>query len=175
MYRVSHSIAWLPISLLTPLSSIIGSGLGGTLSDPVRNYPGVFVPGTLWEKYPYLLPNLVCVGFVVFGLVVGFLFLEETHEDKKYRKDPGNRLGRWILRRLSCTNRSCKITDKDEGLEETISFLADEENVSGYDSTASAEDERPKAAHSRSLRPTVRQTFTLQVVLNIVGYGILAL
>ncbi|KAH0066235.1 MFS general substrate transporter, partial [Aureobasidium melanogenum] len=79
------------------LGSIVGSGLGGTLADPVRNYPGYFEHGSLFEKFPYLLPNLVCAGVVIFGMTVGILFLEETHEDLKGRRDYGLDIGDWIL------------------------------------------------------------------------------
>ena len=43
----------------------------------------------MFDTYPYLLPNLVCSAIVVFGLAVGVLFLEETHEDRKYDRDRG--------------------------------------------------------------------------------------
>jgi hypothetical protein len=83
------------------LGAIIGSVLGGTLAEPVKNYPGFFAKGGLFDKFPYLLPNLICVGVVVAGLITGFLFLEESHEDKKDRPDFGLELGNRILQFVS--------------------------------------------------------------------------
>lgn len=78
------------------VGAAIGSGLGGTLADPVRSYPDTFRPGTILDRFPYLLPNLVCVGIVAVAIVVGILFLEETHEDLKEHRDYGLQIGRGI-------------------------------------------------------------------------------
>ena len=69
-------------------STIIGGALGGLLARPANVMP--FFQDTIFETYPFLLPNLVCTGFVVLGLTVGILFLEETHEDRKYDQDMNN-------------------------------------------------------------------------------------
>jgi hypothetical protein len=42
----------------------------------------MFPKGTIFEKFPYLLPNFVCTVIVLCGLVIGILFLEETHAEK---------------------------------------------------------------------------------------------
>lgn len=78
------------------VGAIIGSILGGTFADPVQNHPEIFQPGTIWERFPYLLPNLVSTTVFVVGIIIGILFLEETHPDLKYRKDIGLECGRWI-------------------------------------------------------------------------------
>lgn len=83
------------------MGAFVGAGLGGALADPVRNYPAVFPTGTIWEKFPYLLTNLVCTGVVVFSMIVGILFLEETHEDLKDKRDVGLEIGNWILSPLT--------------------------------------------------------------------------
>lgn len=49
------------------------------------------------EKFPYLISNLVVAGFIWFSLTCGILFLEETHEVFKYRRDIGVDFGDYLL------------------------------------------------------------------------------
>ncbi|OCK74601.1 MFS general substrate transporter [Lepidopterella palustris CBS 459.81] len=169
------------------LGTIIGSGLGGILAEPVKNYPSLFPPGCIFDTYPYLLPNLVCTMVVGFGLVLGLLFLEETHEEKKHERDCGIDVGRWLLRKLLKSRGDKPLSDKDGSLEETHSMLA-EYSLPAYQSTESS----PTLCSTRSSltepppysinslekinqqQPTWRDAFSKQVCLNILGYGILA-
>jgi len=165
------------------LGSIIGSGLGGTLADPVRNYPDYFAPGSIFEKYPYLLPNLVCTGVVLFGMIVGILFLEETHEDKKNRKDPGLEAGKWLM---SFVTRRKSMAEKASLNAESSRLIAD--SPPGYLSQGPAPPLNPVPAGEvpaqiqetaegapKNLSPHIKiNPFTRQVVLNIISYGILA-
>ena len=187
----------------TPLTSIcrsiIGAALGGTLADPVNTYPNIFKPGGIFEKYPFLLPNLLCTAVVVCGLIVGILFLEETHEDKKDRRDRGLELGEHLVRTF---RKSEPLAD---GFSTEKELLIHDEKPRGY---ASAEISPRSSSSSNSnisestfcesvvsdpasvasdvtvcepSYPSVqekwswRQGFTRQVILTIVGYGILAL
>ncbi|KAF2138028.1 uncharacterized protein K452DRAFT_277718 [Aplosporella prunicola CBS 121167] len=173
------------------LGSIIGSGLGGTLAEPAKGYPSVFLPGSLFDRFPYLLPNLVCTTVVLCGLVIGLLFLEETHEDKKDRFDPGLECGKWILRKLRGRPDDMALAAKAGYIEQTCYLLAEDsedEQPPGYHSTEGSpllEASRFQAANASSIRsppprrspqpkPSMRSAFTPQVILNIVGYGILA-
>lgn len=61
------------------LGGIFGSAMGGFLAQPTRFYPGLFAPGSFWEEYPYLLPNLVAVVIIVLAIIQGIFFLEETN------------------------------------------------------------------------------------------------
>lgn len=160
-------------------SAIIGSGLGGTLADPVRNYPGYFEPGTLFDRYPYLLPNIVCCGVVVFGMVVGILFLEETHEDKKDRRDFGLEAGDWLLSFF----RPDQTSEKRGFGEESLTLLVDA--PPGYSSAESSPTLNPITVGDlpTPVHPTagmdrrasaVTNVFSYQVVLNIISYGVLA-
>ncbi|KAL1625533.1 hypothetical protein SLS56_007280 [Neofusicoccum ribis] len=161
------------------------SGLGGTLAEPVKGYPTVFLPGSLFDKFPYLLPNLVCAAVVCFSLIVGILFLEETHEDKKDRFDIGLEIGKWLTRKVRGQREDeLSLAAKAGYLEQTCYLLAEDsedEQPPGYQSTegsprlasiptASSLRTPPRAAP----KPSMRSAFTPQVMLNIVGYGILA-
>ncbi|KAF1981358.1 MFS general substrate transporter [Aulographum hederae CBS 113979] len=120
------------------LGSIIGSGLGGTLAEPVKNYPSAFAPGSIWEQYPYLLPNVVCTVVVVVGVVIGVLFLEETHYGKKNQRDRGVELGHWLLQK-TCNWKTTSSVDAKVGyFEETLAFLAEDEQPVQYHSTRSS-------------------------------------
>ena len=154
--------------------------LGGALARPVLSYPTVFVPGSIWERFPYLLPNLVCTVIVSCGVVVGILLLEETHEEKKFRRDPGLEAGKWILSKVTrCAESKTSRCEKTDDLEEVISLLSEDEQPPGYrtsegspnlPSTPSPEPQEPLDLN----KSHVAKAFTRQVVLNIVGYGILA-
>lgn len=142
--------------------------------------------GTIFDTYPFLLPNVVCTAVVVFGLAVGFLFLEETHEDRKYDLDRGRKIGQWFLQQgwLPCLERS--YSDKDASLNETRPLLDDHDNIETYCSTTSS----PTLCSTRTSisdpseftldkeappAPSFRDAFTKQVCLNVICYGILAL
>lgn len=169
---------------LTFFSSIIGSGLGGTLADPVRNYPGYFAAGTIFEQYPYLLPNLVCTSVVIFGMIVGILFLEETHEDKKDRRDLGLEAGKWLMKLV---NRRSNEEQKGGFGEESLTLLV--YSPPGYSTAESsptlnpvtvgglphqAKDSVKRAVRAPPSPAKPSSPFTRQVILNIVSYGILA-
>ncbi|RDW79453.1 hypothetical protein BP6252_04091 [Coleophoma cylindrospora] len=171
------------------LGSILGPSLGGALARPVQNYPSYFQPGTIWERFPYLLPNLVCTAIVCCGVVIGILFLEETHEEKKHRRDPGLEAGQWILR---CFSRciDIKATKIEKAGMDEVAWLLEDDQPPGYRSTEGSphlestpspepqeeldlEDPTPYMPAARP-KPASTKAFTRQVILNIVGYGILA-
>ena len=120
------------------LGSIVGSAIGGALADPVRNYPGSFSKGTIFETYPYLLTNLVCAAMVVISLIVGLLFLEETHEDKKERRDIGREVGDWILSRVCRPSKRTSISAKGDYSEETLALMIEDDLPPNYSSASSS-------------------------------------
>lgn len=118
------------------MGAFVGAGLGGALADPVRNYPTVFQPGTIWEEFPYLLTNLVCTGVVAFSMMVGLLFLEETHEDLKDKRDVGLEIGNWILIPFTRSVSSKISSRKGDFTEESLMLIDD--LPPSYRSTASS-------------------------------------
>ena len=170
--------------------SVLGPALGGALAQPCISYPSLFVRGTLFDRFPFLLPNLVCATILAFGVLIGLLFLEETHELKKHRRDMGMECGRWLL---SYIFRSSNITtfDKigDANFEESTTLLEDDQPP-GYRTTdgsprdPSSRSQSPGAVTHSKLSfmrevptrklPAAQKIFSRQVILNIVGYGILA-
>jgi hypothetical protein len=124
---------------------------------------------------------------VLFGLTVGVLFLEETHEDRKYDRDCGREAGQWLLRKTWRRGVDAPFSDKDATLDELSSMLENHDDTTqAYRSTSSSPtlcstrtsiSDPPPFALSKEVSspPTVRQAFTTQVCLNIVCYGVLAL
>lgn len=157
--------------------------IGGALARPCISYPEIFSPGTIWEKYPYLLPNLFSAVAVFCGVLVGLLFFEETHPEKKYRRDAGVELGKRVLSWLSSSR--CQISTRKAEKQ----ALLDDEQLPAYRtnenspqlSTASAPEMRDSldldATSERGsevgLAPKPK-IFTKSVVFNIISYGILA-
>ena len=123
--------------------------------------------------------------------LVGVLFLEETHEELKGRRDFGIEAGRWLLGQ-SQARLADQITVSKAGeanIQEHFALLEDEEPP-GYRTTdgspyhpstpscsPSALPADTKSKPRRGLRSKprgIRKAFTKQVILNIVGFGLLA-
>jgi hypothetical protein len=59
--------------------------IGGLFADPHDSYPDLFPKGSLFERFPYLLPNLICAGMLLVSILLGYFLLEETHPDMQPR------------------------------------------------------------------------------------------
>jgi len=120
------------------------------------------------------------------GVVIGVLFLEETHESKKYRRDVGLEAGKWLLRKVRSRPEPIILS---KGSEPHVVLLEDEAPP-GYRTTEGS----PRQPSSRSQSPMtapvdkksvggrsatgkprgVAKAFTRQVILTIAGFGLLA-
>ena len=171
--------------------SILGPALGGALAQPCESFPAFFARGTLFDRFPFLLPNLVCAAVLAFGVLVGILFLEETHEELKGRQDLGIEAGRWLLGHFQNRRTDQTTLDKagEANLQEHFTLLEDEEPP-GYKTTEGSPCQPSTPAHSPNAMPVdanlkgrraskskprgIRKAFTKQVILNIAGFGLLA-
>ncbi|OAA81510.1 Major facilitator superfamily domain, general substrate transporter [Akanthomyces lecanii RCEF 1005] len=176
------------------IGSIVGPMIGGALARPCISYPELFARGTVWDRYPYLLPNLFSAITVLFGVIIGLLFLDETHAKKKLQRDRcremGDKIAAFFSRVRSCKGRT---QEKQSLLHDsapsgyssissrTPSLLEDDEPLPSYKSRESS----PKLSPSKALgSPVVNRvepvpkpktkTFTRPVIMNIMSYGILA-
>lgn len=152
----------------------------------------MFARGTIFERYPYLLPNLVSASVVLIGLVVGILFLDETHEQKKYRPDPGRDLGRWIVASLSSPTDDFKYSKiADANIDETSTLIDEHSMPPSYSSSDACLEtksmktsitpadnctiiEHDDEGQQHIPKPAATRAITPQVLLNVVSYGILA-
>lgn len=67
------------------VGTIVGPMIGGLFADPHVSYPDLFPAGSLFERFPYLLPNLICAGMLLMSILLGYFLLEETHPDMQPR------------------------------------------------------------------------------------------
>jgi hypothetical protein len=77
-------------------SSLIGPVIGGYLADPVKTLPSIFHDRSVWQHYPYLLPNLIVALFIASSGLLGFFFLEETHPELRNNRNIGLEISKWI-------------------------------------------------------------------------------
>ncbi|RKF64142.1 putative membrane protein [Erysiphe neolycopersici] len=152
------------------LGSILGPALGGVLARPAISYPSIFPPNSIWVKFPYLLSNLICTIIIIFSVIVGILFFEETHRVKKHQRDPGLEAGKWLLKKISASKSTFISSTNDEvnGLSETT-ILLDAQQRTNY----SCSSTEPITINTDD-NHTVTRVFTKQVIINIVCFGILA-
>lgn len=162
--------------------SILGPALGGALAQPCLSYPTIFARGTIFDRFPFLLPNLVCTVILVCGVIIGILFLEETHEAMKDRRDLGLEVGRCLVNHFRPKTRLPPVFDKagDANMSELQSMLDEDDLPPGYRTTEGSPRQPSSRAHSptkaekSSASSGAQRAFTRPVILNIVGYGILA-
>ena len=169
--------------------SILGPALGGALAQPCETLPAIFSRNSIFGYYPFLLPNLVCAMVLVIGVVVGTLFLKETHEVKRCRRDIGIEAGEWLLDQL---RRSTKMGATQKAVKPHSGIAIDspeDEAPPGYRTTEGS----PRQSSSRSQSPHgpptymhsrlkerleehrgAQKAFTKQVILIIAGFGLLA-
>lgn len=160
--------------------------IGGALARPVDSMPGVFPRGGIFDRLPYLLPNLFSAVCVFMGVVIGVLFLEETHAKKKLRRDRGLELGNYMIARVqSMVSKQPKKSPEEQSLldesDEPLpgyssagafrSVSSPEQNMTARDRFDAEESGRPVASRSEKRA----RTFNKTTILIIVTFGILAL
>jgi Major Facilitator Superfamily len=161
------------------LGSIIGPAMGGALAMPCEAYPWLFSRGGVFDTYPFLLPNLVCVMVLLFGITNGILFLEETHVEKKNRRDLGLQAGRCLVRKIfgeaALPNDNSCVFDSDgqESFDPPPGYRSTEGSPRVSTTTPSITSDEMESCTEKA-NNGLTKTFNRQVILVIIGYGILA-
>ena len=154
----------------------MGPALGGALAQPVRHYPSWFSKGTIFDTYPFLLSNLVCVAIIGGGLAIGTLFLQETHAEHKERRDLGVQLGDWLIRKLTQSAIVQSDNEKDEVCSHLLMDKLGKEKVDSYtdpkSKTVCSKSSSVEISKFRSIG--AQKAFTRPVAMNIVAFGIMA-
>ena len=168
------------------LGSIIGPAMGGALAMPCEAYPWLFPRDSLFERYPFLLPNLVCVLVLMSGITVGVLFLEETHAQRKNVRDCGLDCGHLISTKVFgdcqevCEDRKAIVPAAEEQIldDQPPGYRSTEGSpritvVSRFNALPASITDVEVAAQ-RDVDLGASKTFNKQVIMIIIGYGILA-
>lgn len=149
--------------LVWSIGSVFGPSFGGFFARPAEQYPGVFGDSWLFNKYPFLLPNLMACLFFFISVVVATLFLHETLETKRHEKDWGLQLGEKISQPFH------KKPHYHHERHHRPSFLDAEASAPLLRSAGVAKTKKSEAP------PTMKEIFTPQVTVNIIAYTFLAL
>ena len=111
----------------------LGPAIGGAFSRPVEAFPSVFGGSALFSKFPYLLPNLVCVLLLLATIILNYFLLQETHPGKQKAKSQWKTIG-------------------DSQDEEEAPLRAEANTENSYGSTAEAATTKtPPASKTRHL------------------------
>ncbi|KAH8761399.1 MFS multidrug transporter [Hyaloscypha finlandica] len=102
LFGLSRSLAWAIVArtcagLLNPNLGVVGTFVGELVprsQQAGHQIPITVPPNTMWDKYPFLLPNLVVVIFLLGSGMIGFFFLDEVHPKFRAQIDIGRRLVR---------------------------------------------------------------------------------
>jgi MFS family permease len=160
--------AFSVMPLVYTIGAIFGPTLGGALSNPLRLDPRERSGNNLLERFPYCLPNLVAAIFFAIGIVVGWLFLQETLEAKKNHQDLGLRTGTKLVASI---RKLIGVGKKDRDLEpEREPLLGRQKAVKGNSASADG-----PVTLTKPDKPRIRDVLTYQTTLNLVVYTLLAL
>lgn len=132
---------------------------------PVERYPAIFGGSKLLMRFPFALPNLLISSLFLIGITSGILFLKETLEDKRQRKDYGLILGSALIR--PCT-RHKRPAWSSRGSDEAAEALLD---------PISAPNTPIQEQSGKLLKKSSNwgQVFTYQSNLNLLVYTFLAM
>jgi hypothetical protein len=152
-------------------SGLVGPVIGGYLADPVNSFPSVFHGGSIWQTYPYLLPNLVVFLFIATSGLLGFFFLEETYPRLQGSHDRGLNVSRWVSNKLrqlvgqmNASGYATILTNDDDAMAEDATELENLPEEIGLSSSPS-----PIVSNTRIPSP-----YSSQVILQILAVSIFA-
>eukprot|EP01080_Neovahlkampfia_damariscottae_P001189 gene1189-10703_t len=92
--------AWSILGFAWGAGGIVGPSISGLLSRPVKSYPNIFKRNSIWDRFPYLIPNLICSIFMSIGLLLSIIFLKNNNsiEKKKSIKEEFKQISKILTR-----------------------------------------------------------------------------
>lgn len=151
--RVLQAKAFATLPLVWQVGSIVGPIIGGALANPARKFPEMFGKSKFFLQFPYALPNLVAGVIFTLGLIAGVLFLKESLESKRHRRDYGRVLGAWLVSPFRRGGKGLRPRDDFESV--------------GYQKLGQKAETAPP--------PPYREVFSPQSNWNLVAYTVMAM
>lgn len=148
--KVLQPKAFATLPFVWQIGAIFGPILGGALAAPARKFPQLFGENEFFKTFPYALPNLVAGVIFTIGILSGILFLKESLESRKDRRDYGLIAGKWLTS-CCCVSRKSKLRPADDF-------------ESNLPSSKKEEASGP---------PKYREVFSYQSNLNLLAYTLL--
>lgn len=163
--------------LVWTIGSIFGPAFGGALANPAVKHPDIFGHWEIFRKYPFALPNILSAFLFILGITTGFLFLEETLQSRRHKRDYGLVLGQLLTQ--SCSSRrekSHRYVGYDEDIIEGTRLLSehssDTEDYAAITNGGRTKKVRPLSKGDIRKSKTI---FTTQSCLVLIAYGMMAL
>lgn len=161
--------AFSVMPLVWSIGSILGPTFGGATVHPAERYPAIFGKSRYLRNFPFSPPNFLSAVLFLTGIVIGLLFLKESLETKKYKRDYGRMLGSALSR--SCSRRKHKKPNWGNGNDEAEAFLSRNDS-SGSELSSPVSKSKPSAPN----KPVgYREVFSPQSNINLVAYTLLAM
>lgn len=151
------------------VGTILGPSIGGYFASPTQNWPDVFPKHGIFDKFPYLLPNLICVALMLISVLAGYLCLQETHPDMQPWSTPED------LRQTEAetpimpaqagtTTPAVNLAQESYG---TFNAVSEEEAIEEWDLNPDGTS-RPTSVHNAD----GNKIFTRQIVMLTLALGI---
>ncbi|GAB7344596.1 hypothetical protein MBLNU457_3091t1 [Dothideomycetes sp. NU457] len=166
--------AFSVMPLVWNIGSIFGPMLGGALSNPLHIKPG-HVPGpgvNLLERFPYVLPNIVSAVLFLIGITTGILFLDESLETRKGKRDIGREAGKRLTYVVKKAIRKVQRVIRPHEPENEPLLAPPNLHTNPHDEEATPTKE-PKGPAQPP--PAMKECLTKQSMLNLLCYTLLAM
>jgi hypothetical protein len=161
--------AFSVMPLVWTIGSILGPTFGGATVHPAERYPAIFGKSRFLRNFPFSPPNLLSAVLFMIGIVIGFLFLKESLETKKSKRDYGRMLGSALTR--SCSRRKRYKPNWGNENDEAEAFLSRNDS-SGSELASPVSKGKPSAPY----KPVgYQEVFSPQSNINLVAYTLLAM
>ncbi|KAH6687873.1 major facilitator superfamily domain-containing protein [Plectosphaerella plurivora] len=147
--------------LVWSIGSIFGPAFGGIFVKPAERFPSLFGNSEFFKAYPFALPNIILAVFFLMSMTTGILFLKETLESRRHRRDWGLDMGKRITRpfRRMSPNRARRTSFVDG--EATAPLLPTRSNS--------------RRVYTRAVKPSMSEVFTKDTTVGLIAYTFMAL
>lgn len=165
--QIAKAYAVMPF--VWSVGTILGPSIGGYFASPTESWPGAFPRHGVFDKFPYLLPNLICVALMFVSVLAGYFCLEETHPDMQpwsTAKDLEETEAETPIlpAQAGTTTPAVNLAQESYG---TFNAVSEEEAVEEWDLNPDGTS-RPASVHSTD----EKKVFTKKVVMLTIALGI---